>query len=287
MMRTLRIATWFGAVAILAWSCGGPPARTASEVVAVRAAALPEDPGDGMWRQAPAFPAELLLQDMVEPRLLKPTTTFVNVRAVTDGEQIAFRLAWTDDTRDDMPGAGRFADACAIQLPRTIAADVPAPQMGEAGRGVEITFWRATWQGAVDGRPDEIKAIYPGATVDHYPFEAASLETGSKEQAEMSARYAPARALGNLMEGPRDRPVEDLLAEGPGTLTRSPDQRSTGRGRRSDDGWEVVIRRPLPAGLGADGRGQVAFAVWQGASGEVGARKMRTGWVPIAIEAGS
>ena len=31
---------------------------------------------------------------------------------------------------------------------------------------------------------------------------------------------------------------------------------------------------------------QVAFAVWQGAHGEVGARKMRSAWIPLALEAG-
>jgi len=30
---------------------------------------------------------------------------------------------------------------------------------------------------------------------------------------------------------------------------------------------------------------QVAFAVWNGGAGEVGARKMRTGWVPMSLGA--
>jgi hypothetical protein len=47
----------------------------------------------------------------------------------------------------------------------------------------------------------------------------------------------------------------------------------------------VVIVRPLPAGVKAGGRSRVAIAVWQGQKGEVGARKMRTGWIPLALEA--
>jgi hypothetical protein len=36
--------------------------------------------------------------------------------------------------------------------------------------------------------------------------------------------------------------------------------------------------------VGPGGRGQVAFAVWQGSNQEAGSRKMRTGWVPLVVE---
>jgi hypothetical protein len=136
----------------------------------------------------------------------------------------------------------------------------------------------------VDGRGDTIKDIYPGASVDHYPFQAPSLEKGSQAQREMEARYSPARALGNRMAGPRERPVEDLIAEGPGTLTSAPPSGSEGRGRRTDNGWSVLISRRLPEGLASGKRSQVAFAVWEGAQQEGGSRKMRTGWVPLVVE---
>ena len=111
-----------------------------------------------------------------------------------------------------------------------------------------------------------------------------SLKAGSPERAEMAARYAPARALGNAMAGPRTNPVEDLVAEGPGTLRSAPKTVSAGRGVRTKTGWAVVLSRPLPEGWGAGGRTQVAFAVWQGSASEVGARKMRTAWTPIKLE---
>jgi hypothetical protein len=208
----------------------------------------------------------------------------VRVRAITDGSRIALRLDWTDPTKDDLPGAGRFSDACAVQFPAKASADVPAPQMGEQGKPVEITFWRASWQAVVDGRGDTIKDLYPGATVDHYPFQAPSLENGSTAQREMEARYSPARALGNRMAGPRERAVEDLAAEGPGTLAPLPAGGSDGRGKRTADGWSVLIARRLPDGLGPGKRSQVAFAVWEGADQEAGSRKMRTGWIPIVVE---
>jgi hypothetical protein len=223
---------------------------------------------------------------MVEPRLLAASTTEVRVRAMSDGGRIAFRLEWSDGTRNDTPGVSRFSDACAVQLPARTEADVPAPQMGEPGRPVEVSYWRAFWQSTVDGRPDTIAAIQPHAAVDHYPFEAPSLPEGSPEREEMARRYAPARALRNEMAGPRTRPVEDLVAEGPGTL-HPVEARSEGRGHRIDGGWAVVVTRPLPTALPPGRRAQVAFAVWEGGNQEVGARKMRSVWVPLLLEGGS
>lgn len=273
------------AAALAVWSgCAAPPDVSPAEVVAVRVDSLPEDGDDAVWRRAPVHVASLLLQDIVEPRLLKASTSRVEVQAACDGAGLAFRLSWEDAGKDDLPGIARFADACAVQLPAQPAADVPAPQMGEKGRAVEITYWSAFWQAAVDGRSDSIKELYPGATVDHYPFEAPSLEAGSEAQKSMAARYSPARALGNRMAGPRQSAVEDLVAQGPGTLQRAGKAVSEGLGRRSDNGWVVVLRRPLVEGMKSGQRTQVAFAVWQGSEGEVGARKMRSGWIPLYIQ---
>ena len=271
-------------VAVLVASPAPAAPAASAEVVAVYRATLPSAPDDAAWRDAPVYTAALITQDMVEPRLLDASTDKVDVRALTDGKQIAFRLEWADATKDDLPGIARYSDACAVQLPVTTGPDVPAPQMGESQRPVEITYWRAFWESAVAGREDSIKALYPGAAVDHYPFQAASLEPGSGAQQEMAKRYAPARALGNEMGGPRARAVEDLIAEGPGTTRPASTTKSSGRGMRAGDGWAVVLSRPLPAGLDPGKRTQVAFAVWQGAHEEAGSRKMRSIWIPLLVE---
>jgi len=274
------------AVALLGSSgCRKAEPPTPSQSVQVIAAAeLPNDPADKIWRNAPEFEAKLLLQDLVEPRLMKASTEMVRVRALSNGSEVAFRLEWNAPSPNDMPGAATFPDACAVQLPSKIEPSVPAPQMGEPGRPVEITYWRATWQATVNGRGDTIRDIYPNAAVDHYPFEAASLEKGSTAQLDMAARYAPARALGNNMAGPRKTPVQDLIAEGPGTITPAPNSESRGCGKRTPEGWAVVLVRKLPAGLTPTVPTQVAMAVWQGAEEEAGPRKMRTGWVPLTLE---
>jgi hypothetical protein len=284
MRLSLRTSLLILLAILVPMACQKAPPTSTAEVMVVSRASLPSDPSDGVWNDAPVHVAPLILQDMVEPRLLKPSTSEVRVRAITDGTRIVLRLDWTDPTKDDLPGAARFSDACAVQFPAKAAAEMPAPQMGEQGKPVEIAFWRASWQATVDGRGDTIKDLYPGATVDHYPFQASPLDKGSQPQREMEARYAPARALGNRMAGPRERPVEDLIAEGPGTLSAVPPAGSDGRGRRTSDGWSVQISRRLPEGLVPGQRSQVAFAVWEGAQQEAGSRKMRTGWIPIVVE---
>lgn len=281
-----KIFVLFGPLLVLlAVSCAKKPNLSPGEVRAVRSTALAPSPSDAAWAALPVHVAPLVPQDMVEPRLLKATTPEVRVRAMHDGTTVAFLLEWADATKNDMPGPARFTDACAVQLPATPPArDLPAPQMGEKGRGVEITYWRASWQAVVDGRGDTLNDLYPNATVDHYPFEAKSLAEGSPEKKEAALRYAPARTLGNAMAGPRQKPVEDLVAEGPGTLAPGPAASSNGKGVRTATGWAVVLSRRLPTGVTVPARSQVAFAVWEGADEESGARKMRTVWIPLNLE---
>ncbi len=283
--RALRITAALLIACAVSAPAHGAVAAVAAQITLAQSAALPASVEDGAWAKVPVVLVPLVLQDMVEPRLLVVSTPEVRVRALTDGERVAFLLEWDDATGDDMPKPSQFSDACAVQLPAASTADVPAPQMGEPGRPVEVSYWRAAWQAAVDGRPDTVQSLYPNSTVDHYPFDAEPLKKDPEAQQAMAKRYAPARALGNPMAGPRQQPVQDLLAEGPGTLSPAP-QVSTGSGKRTSNGWAVMIVRPLPQGLMPGKRTQVAFAIWNGANGEVGARKMRSVWVPLAREAG-
>lgn len=254
-----------------------------AEVKAVFEKTLPAAADDKLWDHVPVHSAKLLLQDMVEPRQLEASTPLVRVQSATDGKHIVFRLHWKDATLDDVSLPGRFGDAVAVQLPAVTTPDVPAPQMGENAKPVEITYWSAVFQAMVDGRKDETQALYPQATVDHYPYQAAPLKPGSPEQQQMETRYSPARALGNTMAGPRTVAVQDLLAEGPGTTRPAKTTFSSGSGKYSEQGWTVTLMRPLPSGAQPGGRLQVAFAVWDGFRGEVGARKMRTAWIPLAL----
>jgi len=274
----------FAAVGTIFAGCQPASPPPVANVVALTAEAVPEDPSDAAWQAAPEYIAALIPQDLVEPRAMSPTTPEVRVKAIAGARQVAFRLQWADATQDDLSTPGRFTDACAVQMPVKPEPTVPAPQMGETGRPVEITFWTACWQATVNGRGDTIQDIYPRATADHYPFEAPALKKGSPDQHAMALRYAPARALGNRMAGPRQTAVQDLIAEGPGTLTPAPSTQSKGRAQRTPDGWAVVIVRARPQGFSLQSPSQVAFAVWEGGREEVGARKMRTGWIPLTLQ---
>jgi DMSO reductase family type II enzyme heme b subunit len=257
---------------------------TASEVIVVQVGQLPGSPGDSGWEGAPEYVAKLIPQDLVEPRLAQASTAEVHVQALTNGREIAFRLRWADADQNDTAAPGKFVDACAVQVPVKRMANPPAPQMGESGGAVQIAYWRADWQAWVNGRADDIKSIYPNAEVTHYPFNAQSLAKGSPEQKETSKRYAPAEAVGNRRQGARESAVESLLAEGPGTLSPNPALAVKGTGVYTEKGWAVMMVRPLPEGLAPKARTAVAFAVWEGSNQEAGARKMRSGWTPLALQ---
>lgn len=281
MRHILVMCGWVALVATTA-ACGRA-AESTPDIVAVMAATVPDLPADAAWNDAPEHLEKLLLQDLVEPRLMTASTPEMRVRAIASPTEIAFRLEWVDASLDDLPGSGRFVDGCAVQVPAVADPNAPDPQMGQMGKGVQITYWRADWQATVDGRGTAIQDLYPNATVDHYPYEAPSLEPGSDAQKQMASRYAPADVAGNLRGGPRTSAVEDLVAEGPGSL--SPAGRTTARGKgvRTPTGWSVVIVRPRPEGLTPNGRAVVAVAVWEGAAKEAGARKMRSGWIGLTM----
>ena len=239
--ETMRTRITIAAISLLLVLCGCGPGEEhgTPEVQVLQVEALPEDVTDAIWDDATFHDAELILQDLVEPRLLEASTPRLRIRAVTDGDRIGFHMRWVDATRDDRPGASRFSDACAVQLPAEAGADVPAPQMGEEGRSVEIAYWRASWQAVVDGREDTIAALYPNASIDHYPFEAPSLTIGSTEQGALAAQYAPARALG---------PVDGRSTRESGRGSDRP-----GAGHAEPCGGPTLHRRRVPERRGLAG----------------------------------
>ena len=276
---------------IAAVSCArGPVIDTQQVSAALVKAPLPaEDPASAVWNAVPEHPAVLMVQDVTEPRLVKPGVGLVKVRAVHDGTTVVFRLQWDDQTRDLIPESGRSSDAVAIQFAVPPGADVPNAAMGEAGKPVEICYWKAVWQDDAERAKsgvDRVAALYPHAAGDGYPF-----EQNASARAEMAKRYAPAMAAGNPVTArPQNGPVQQMLAEGFGTSSVPSEQRATGRGAWTTNAWAVTIARPL---VGGDGRNNlevgkkayIALAVWDGAERQTGSRKMRSGWIPMILAA--
>jgi DMSO reductase family type II enzyme heme b subunit len=274
--------------------CGGegagPGELPAKELRAARVEGdLPgDDPFASSWDQARDVIVPLLVQDVAEPRLTEKGVETLRVRALHDGQRIAILLTWEDDGTDDLVDVDRSADGVAIQFPATGGADgVPDAMMGEEGKPVAISLWKASWQRRVDGGTTGIAALYPNAAIDHYPPEAAKDPT---KRAQLTKLYEPPVAVKNPVAAKEwPDPVEDLVAEGFGTLAHAEGPGSTGRGVRKDGRWHVVIARPLDLAAGAKTNlrpGQatyIAFAVWNGARDNRGSKKMRSIWVPLEI----
>jgi DMSO reductase family type II enzyme heme b subunit len=264
-------------LSLIAAGCGeqtakGPP--PAAEVIAKKLSGeLPKsDPGAAAWNKAPEHIAKLMIQDQAPPKLDTPSIESLRVRALHDGKWVVFRLEWDDPAAEGVVGPARFGDMAAVQLPAEAGASVPDAAMGQSGRVVRIHLWKAANEARLAGGPDAVARLYPNATVDHYPGHAA-----------------PALSAKNLVTSGRpDSPTEDLLAEGFGSLTAAPDQVSLGKGVHANGRWTVTIARPLDQRetepLIPGGRSYAAFAVWQGSAGNVGSRKMRSGWIPLSIE---
>ncbi len=253
------------------------------ELLAVPVDTLPTDPLDPRWQAFPVLRTALITQDLVEPRLLTPSTAELTVRAVYYDGHLAFCLRWQNPTDDSRPGVAAFSDACAVQLPQRVEETLPAPQMGDQTRPVEITVWKAVWSQG-DLLAKGIEAVYPHASIGHYPFEAPPIQQGSSAHTAMFLQYAPARRLENPEASPPAAGAQDLVAHGPGTI--EPVKRgSRANGCRTADGWSVVIIREAPKEFEAVKTTHVAFAVWDGARSEVGSRKMRTPWIPLRLSA--
>lgn len=277
-----------GAVAASTAAAGGIAAYTlnrpkpATHLVAVRHEGdIPMDHTDRAWTRLPRWTVPLMVQNMVPPHAPALAVAEVRVSALRNSEHIAFLVEWDDDEEDAIDAMARFRDAVAVQLPVDPATQ-PGVTMGAAGQPVHIMQWRAAWQRDVDFGRQGVKDAFPN-TFHDAPPEALMGEEAARQ-------FYPALAVGNPM-AQRDRtsPVEDLTAVGFGSLTSHESQTAAGRGIHDRNGWHVIISTPLAAGpdktaLAAGITTSVAFAVWDGASGNRGSRKQWSNWTELEIE---
>jgi hypothetical protein len=233
----------------------------------------------------------LLPQQIVAPQLRTASIDEIVVRALFNGEQLAVQAEWSDAEPDTIESTARFRDSMAVMLPLDPAAGtVPPILMGAPGAPVRILHWKASWQVDRTRGFQDVDSAYPGWFNDVYPGHPELAARGLTD--EVANAYYVARAAGNPLSL-RDRAssVEDLVAEGYGTLTTRPQQAARGHGVHSRRGWRVAIE--LPAGdadgprLQPGGRLPIAFAVWDGSVRQVGGRKHYTDWITIDLPAGA
>lgn len=229
------------------------------------------DPNNGAWNSVPWVQLPLTAQ-AGSYAAGGGSIPVVNAKALHYQGNLFVRLEWQDSTKDETTTRVQdFSDAAAIEFPAVSAASVPSVCMGQANAGVNIWQWRADSQAGLKDPAD----VYVNALVDGYP---------SKEPL-----FYTARAAGNPYADPAIGPVQTLVAQAFGTLSKANVQDATGGGVWQNGAWSVVFSRPF---AGADPQQanfspgtttDMAVAVWNGSDGDRNGRKSVSTFVKLNV----
>jgi len=222
-----------------------PFAKGETVVRAIRiTGALPDDPDDPAWDQAPAITFPLVANVIKEPRLYYSLNDAVTVRALFNDRALALRLDIDDRTysvpgdplekRYRQKGVTPTADAAAVEFPRRISTTSEKPwfRHGDPKHPVNLWYWRAP---SVEPAQPEAVIVMDAAGPDQPPA-----------------------------------PRQDAAV--------------VGSGRWKDGQWRIVLARPLVTDDARDvsfavGRYiPIAFADWDGWAGQQGGRHTLTPW---------
>lgn len=278
------------AVAVAALAIAGAEPSSAEEpvlrAVAVNSAGPILSLDDALWEKAPAIKVSTEPQTVANPQNPAPAIGELNVRAVHNGQWLAYLIEWADPTKNERIVVDQFGDQVAVEMPVAYKpGDTPNPMMGSPGERVNIMQWRAAFQhdidtNALDG-PNP-KDLYPNMQVDVYPDEVL--------RASDARAYMGAVGVDNPISRPLHSAVIEQMAEGFGSLTALPEQHAEGKGAWASGHWRVVITRPLETGdpyspsLKPGDKTLAAFAVWDGGSKEVGSRKAWANWIELQLD---
>ncbi|MCC6682645.1 MAG: hypothetical protein IT445_17230 [Phycisphaeraceae bacterium] len=265
----------------------GPPTL---RVAKAQTLPMADDPFDPRWDAAVSVMIPVQAQNVTEPMLSNVTIREVELRALHDGQTIAWRVAWDAEQPADRVESAQFSDGVALQFP--LVEDAPF-MMGAVGQPVRILHWKAVWQHDVDHGFADVQDLYPNMWYDLYWFTEGD-RPYTVNGAFDDPRAAPwfiAQQAGNPMANlDRSVPVEEAVAEGFGSLTTLPESHARARGAWRSGRWAVTFFRPIGLGdelsqLLAPGRTtSVALAVWNGSDQNVGARKHHSLWIPVEVQ---
>ncbi|MBD3161207.1 MAG: hypothetical protein GF346_03365 [Candidatus Eisenbacteria bacterium] len=248
------------------------------------------EPFASSWKDRPRIGVKVNPQAVTMPMLREASIDSLWLQAVVVGSEIVWRVTWRDSTPDWNVDANRFTDAVAIQFPLTPSASF---MMGAARQRVQIFHWKALWQKDVDEHFQDVQDLHPNYWTDMYWFASGSHPYPVPEAFEDPRSHAwfAAYAAGNpVADFRRKQPVEELIAEGFGTLTHQPECAARARGAWKDGRWAVLFRRPLRTEdpqdypLDRGWRGKVSLAVWEGSAGNVGGRKHWSDWLEFEVQ---
>ncbi|MFQ5672605.1 MAG: ethylbenzene dehydrogenase-related protein [Nitrospinales bacterium] len=269
---------------------------------------IPLNPGDPFWSNYGPTKGKHVVIDM-EPQMItnpmwpNPSTKWVNVKAATNGKEIAVRLEWIDPTRNDiMIQSQQYKDQAAIMFPVNQSGEEPPFTMGGDGERVNIWQWKATWNKEVagvagNGGMQDMEDVYKYMAMgsgSYYMYEPDGKLGSPVSKRTTIVDYGmgknegvfnPARATGNILADAslRHSPVEDLNAEGFSTLTTQAHQDVEGKGNWDNNRWTVVIKRSLTTADSNDtqftaGKSPMAIAIWNGHNKERNGQKAVTQW---------
>jgi hypothetical protein len=281
LVRPATVRTTFVAavaLAVVVGVLGLFPVRSQTLTVDARRIEEPiplDDPWADIWRAASTEAIPLSAQN-VAPPFGGGTVNQVAVRALHDGQRLYFLVEWDDEGADtSVAGNTLFSDAVAVQFP---IGDGETPYtMGGAGLPVNIWQWKAVWQADIESGFETIQDRLPNTYVDEYQHPDDPL-------------YRPAESAGNLLaQRNRTTPVENLMAEGFGTLTTAEVQDVDGVGVWNDGRWRVLFAREFASAdpeLTSFGIGEVtpvAFAVWNGNAGDRNGQKSIAPFIDLRL----
>ena len=219
------------------------------------------------------------------------------VKAVHDGSVIYFQISWNDPTRNARTIAVQeFRDAVALMFPLGEVEITPSehfsPRMGDREKPVNLWHWKADWEVdlfAKDGLED-MENRYPNMYDDFYsnPYNPHDYQELMTSIEHLSGGIA---AHNLLSESRRGRTVEDLNAEGFGTLTTQDHQDANGCSKYKDGIWTVIMYRLLITKDHDDiqfvpgGKTYFNIAVWDGGKKDRnGQKNISIQWHPVILD---
>ncbi len=238
---------------------------------------LDTDPFSPIWEGVAS--TSLVLRPLSARR---DAVEFVNVASVNNGEQLAIRIQWEDPTHNAFSElrSDTFRDGVAVQFAlgavtlHTHGHNEPFFGMGNRNKPVNIWHWKAGLEEALEAEDD---LEYAGGGVDMDALIYGDI---------IAEAFSRVSATGN-------NPVEELNAEGFGTVTPQPpeNQNVEGTGEWKDGVWTVVFLRDMPK----TGKWDVdfaqridpalmAFAVWDGVKEDRNGRKVISVWQRFTVK---
>lgn len=245
-----------------------------------------------LWQQAgPEVEVSLVAQPMTTPRPLETSTSAIKVSALHDGKHIAFRLRWADPQMNDATRLQTYSDAVALQFPIKDEPNPPAIFMGHQGSPVHIFHWRYQYQlDAEHGAMRTVSDAYPNMVSDMYPADFKIKGNFPEASTDAKQAFSGGIAAGNPQSYLKPKGVDELMAEGFGTLVSRPGIQAQGHGDWSQGQWQLYLVRPLAYADGSNlkpgASSNMGFAVWQGEAKELGGLKsLSMSWTPLKLEA--